>query len=119
MGCLPEGSADVPPSLLAIAILYTILSASATRHQEAEALIAAVMPRLKDPYLVVGVMIPGGQNSRLVVIHHSALVMVAQACVAGGTGRAPVHMEFVAGRELPSQSSHSLPHIHHGHRRRT
>lgn len=119
MGCLPEGSADVPPSLLAIAILYTILSASATRRQEAEALIAAVMPRLKDPYLVVGVMIPGGQNSRLVVIHHSALVMVAQACVAGGTGRAPVHMEFVAGRELPSQSSHSLLHIHHGHRRRT
>lgn len=119
MGCPPEGSADVPPSLLAIAILYTILSASATRHQEAEALIAAVMPRLRDPYLVVGVMIPGGQNSRLVVIHHSALVMVAQACVADGTGRAPVHMEFVAGRELPSQSSHSLPHIHHGHRRRT
>lgn len=119
MGCLPEGSADVPPSLLAIAILYTILSASATRHQEAEALIAAVMPRLRDPYLVVGVMIPGGQNSRLVVIHHSALVMVAQACVADGTGRAPVHMEFVAGRELPSQSSHSLLHIHHGHRRRT
>lgn len=119
MGCLPEGSADVPPSLLAIAILYTILSASATRHQEAEALIAAVMPRLRDPYLVVGVMVPGGQNSRLVVIHHSALVMVAQACVADGTGRAPVHMEFVAGRELPSQSSHSLLHIHHGHRRRT